>query len=248
MALIKCPDCGAEVSDMAPACIKCGCPLAKQIDKNASAPSTGKEFSAKREGTGILSKKKWLPWLLRVVIVLVLAIVVVFVFRLKKQEEKIQQPRVTTSAQQQQQVLSAAQRRQQEIGDLRIKVEAHPNNYLKGEIYEVYNKGIINDYCQLTSLRVINNSPFQLKDVSGRVEWFDENDNFLGSTSFSIAYTIAAEKNLFGGCFSVYSTKGRSLTSGTLQGKAKRAKIVFTNASIDDKTRPEDCPQQQYGE
>lgn len=28
MALIKCPDCGAEVSDQAPACPKCGAPIA----------------------------------------------------------------------------------------------------------------------------------------------------------------------------------------------------------------------------
>lgn len=30
MALIKCPECGAEVSDRAPACIKCGYPLASE--------------------------------------------------------------------------------------------------------------------------------------------------------------------------------------------------------------------------
>ena len=28
MALIKCPECGKEVSDKAQACINCGCPLA----------------------------------------------------------------------------------------------------------------------------------------------------------------------------------------------------------------------------
>lgn len=27
MALVKCPDCGTEVSDAAPACVKCGRPL-----------------------------------------------------------------------------------------------------------------------------------------------------------------------------------------------------------------------------
>ena len=27
MALIKCPECGKEISDKAPACIHCGCPL-----------------------------------------------------------------------------------------------------------------------------------------------------------------------------------------------------------------------------
>lgn len=30
MALIKCPDCGTEVSDLATACIRCGCPLGAQ--------------------------------------------------------------------------------------------------------------------------------------------------------------------------------------------------------------------------
>lgn len=30
MALIKCPECGTEVSDKAAACIKCGCPLQKE--------------------------------------------------------------------------------------------------------------------------------------------------------------------------------------------------------------------------
>ncbi len=29
MALIKCPDCGVEVSDAAPSCIKCGRPLSR---------------------------------------------------------------------------------------------------------------------------------------------------------------------------------------------------------------------------
>lgn len=27
MALVRCPDCGSEVSDKAPACLKCGRPL-----------------------------------------------------------------------------------------------------------------------------------------------------------------------------------------------------------------------------
>ena len=30
MALITCPECGAEVSDRVNTCFKCGCPLAKQ--------------------------------------------------------------------------------------------------------------------------------------------------------------------------------------------------------------------------
>jgi hypothetical protein len=40
MALIDCPECGAKVSDSAPACPKCGFPIAANIAKTmATAPS-----------------------------------------------------------------------------------------------------------------------------------------------------------------------------------------------------------------
>lgn len=32
MALINCPDCGTSVSDKAPTCVKCGCPIASASD------------------------------------------------------------------------------------------------------------------------------------------------------------------------------------------------------------------------
>lgn len=31
MALIKCPECGKEISDKAKACIHCGCPLSEMV-------------------------------------------------------------------------------------------------------------------------------------------------------------------------------------------------------------------------
>lgn len=42
MALIKCPECGKEVSDKAPACIHCGFPLQSS---NIKCPECGKEIS-----------------------------------------------------------------------------------------------------------------------------------------------------------------------------------------------------------
>jgi len=39
MALIKCPDCGSEVSDAAPACPKCGRPIAAPPPAPRSAPA-----------------------------------------------------------------------------------------------------------------------------------------------------------------------------------------------------------------
>jgi hypothetical protein len=37
MALINCPECGAEISDRAPACPRCGCPM-QMVSAPASAP------------------------------------------------------------------------------------------------------------------------------------------------------------------------------------------------------------------
>ena len=34
MALIKCPECGKEISDRAQACIHCGCPIQTQISES----------------------------------------------------------------------------------------------------------------------------------------------------------------------------------------------------------------------
>lgn len=38
MALISCPECNAEVSDQAPACPKCGHPIAEQPKKQFTGP------------------------------------------------------------------------------------------------------------------------------------------------------------------------------------------------------------------
>ena len=61
MALVKCPDCGSEISDAAPNCLKCGRPLQVPIDIpvmpgpaiNASAPNAQGQVSVK------LTQKTW---------------------------------------------------------------------------------------------------------------------------------------------------------------------------------------------
>lgn len=50
MALIKCPECGKEVSDKASCCVHCGCP----INKDDSIPATS---SIKSEGFYYLSRQ-----------------------------------------------------------------------------------------------------------------------------------------------------------------------------------------------
>ena len=42
MALIKCPECGKEISDKAPACIHCGFPLS-ELKKEGTCKINGQE-------------------------------------------------------------------------------------------------------------------------------------------------------------------------------------------------------------
>lgn len=46
MALIKCPECGKEISDKAPACIHCGYPLSLLNNQKAKSTTVGKQSNA----------------------------------------------------------------------------------------------------------------------------------------------------------------------------------------------------------
>lgn len=56
MALIKCPECGKEVSDKAVACIHCGYPIREMIGQK-ELPDLGVEEKAKDASGGITSPK-----------------------------------------------------------------------------------------------------------------------------------------------------------------------------------------------
>lgn len=46
MALIKCPECGKEISDKAPACIHCGCPMNQEPEQNTESSNTQDQETA----------------------------------------------------------------------------------------------------------------------------------------------------------------------------------------------------------
>lgn len=63
MALIKCPDCQSEVSELAPACPKCGRPNAAPLkeERTQLIEATGKEWKAiQLIGGG--ARAGWLAW------------------------------------------------------------------------------------------------------------------------------------------------------------------------------------------
>ena len=66
MALINCEECGAEVSDRAPSCIKCGTPLNQDITDLESKKKTTNHILHLL--LSLVSVGFWLPlWLLVVV-------------------------------------------------------------------------------------------------------------------------------------------------------------------------------------
>ena len=59
MALIKCPECGKEISDKAAACINCGCPVsAMKTDSTKAAASAGtaKPVSTSESVNSVINK------------------------------------------------------------------------------------------------------------------------------------------------------------------------------------------------
>lgn len=79
MALIKCPDCHSEVSDAAPACLKCGRPM-------ASAPTPSKRITPSSNPVTINSKEQTKP--AKVVALVVLFIIVVSAINYALQHKK----------------------------------------------------------------------------------------------------------------------------------------------------------------
>lgn len=71
MALIKCPECGKEVSDKASSCPSCGCPLAT-IATTVSEQATTIETQSKKNN----NVKKVLPIIIGVVVVAIIGIVI----------------------------------------------------------------------------------------------------------------------------------------------------------------------------
>ena len=63
LALIRCPECGKEVSNRAPACPHCGYPM-DASDSGRTLVAGGKRWSAVGVGRGRGKTQRWVPWLM----------------------------------------------------------------------------------------------------------------------------------------------------------------------------------------
>jgi hypothetical protein len=122
--------------------------------------------------------------------------------------------------------VATAATKAQAATELRADVQQHPGKYLQVSNLQDKDKGIINSYRQLTGMTVLNTSKFALNNLSGSVNWLDDNGASTGTTPFTLSGSIPA------GATVTFSTAAGTMTSGTLQSKATKQQVTFAPATI----------------
>lgn len=108
----------------------------------------------------------------------------------------------------------------------RASLMANPNAFLDTSDLVNYDKGIINDYRQLTSVTVLNRSHFPVQNMSGDVEWVNESGARVASMPFTLKGSIAA------GDTKRFSQAEGTLSNGTVQSSARKLRVKFTHIDI----------------
>lgn len=100
-----------------------------------------------------------------------------------------------------------------------------PGSFLEVSGVQNHDKGIINAYCQLVGVTILNKSHYAVRDLAGEVTWINAQGAALGSIPFTLGGSIPA------GGTQTFSTATGTLTSGTLQGKGASAVLKFRMSS-----------------
>jgi hypothetical protein len=107
------------------------------------------------------------------------------------------------------------------------RLSTQPDTLLETSDLKYYDKGIINDYRQLVGVTVLNKARYcAVRSAQGDVQWLDAQGARFGSTPFTLGKSIPA------GATQRFSTDEKTLTSGTIQGGAVKAKIAFTRVDV----------------
>lgn len=74
MALIKCEDCGKEISDKAPTCPQCGAPQEATVQPIAEPQKEAESNKNTAKGNGKTNKNPYLKWIVLIVVMLALSL------------------------------------------------------------------------------------------------------------------------------------------------------------------------------
>lgn len=127
---------------------------------------------------------------------------------------------------QQRVIEDAKQAEAQALEQAKLDLRKSPEKHLIAGDLQYYDKGIINEYRQLTKMSVLNRSKFAVTRLAGEVDWFDDNGGKIGSTNFSLRGSIPVGETKW------FSTDDGSLKSGTLGGSSKKLGVRFTQLEV----------------
>ena len=108
----------------------------------------------------------------------------------------------------------------------RAEVLAAPGRFLQTSDFAYYDKGIINSYRQLTGVTVSNRAAVPIRLSKGRIVWLSDSEEEIGTSPLTFSGTLAP------GAEMKFSTAAGNLTSGTIQGRATKVKIEFTEVDV----------------
>ena len=214
MALLPCSECGQQISDTAAACPKCGAPIGKAgtATRSPDSPPPPPIQQATPQ------KRKRVSPALVAILVLLVGGVGYFFYQQRVEEEAREQALAVQRAAEQAEVKRRA--------DQREEVLRNPNGFLETSEITSFDKGILNNYRQLTGFTLLNKSPFPLKELKGTVEWVNDDGESAGSTPFSLQGSISA------GDTKKFSTSNGTMKSGTLQTGASKLRLKFEHVAI----------------
>jgi hypothetical protein len=81
---------------------------------------------------------------------------------------------------------------------------------------------------RLTAMVVQNTSHFPVRDLNGEVVWFDDHDQRLGATPFTLRGSIEPGQS------QRFSASDGTMQSGKLQGLVGTVQVVFTHVRVVD--------------
>jgi hypothetical protein len=108
---------------------------------------------------------------------------------------------------------------------LKKKILANPTHFLWVSDTEMFNKGIVNSYRQLTRMTVTNKTKYPLEDLGGQVEWLDDQGVVRELTTFRLKESIAA------GDTKIFRT-GNNMDSSTTDSHAHKLRVKFVTAKF----------------
>lgn len=109
----------------------------------------------------------------------------------------------------------------------RTEVLASPGAFINWESPEMFDKGIINSYRQLIAVTIANNSAVTVTVEKARAVWLTEQGEEVGTSPVTFV-----DGTLAPGMKKRFSTSDSTLTSGTIQGDAKKIRIEFVTVQV----------------